>query len=284
MQRLEILWNGSWMSSDGETLTFNEERITRSIGDSLQFGFSQSIDETPLNRTSWSVTSQKPITEEERQSKIPAIRETFSTGPDDTPEKFPSPRKIAGIEAWELPGSKTQVDFMDAYAPYSVASEALWLPIGQAFVEFIEAVLETPAIEQYSQMKPKWLTKQAPEKIQMLVPEIVQAIEQWTPKQLYKNEEAYEGSLSEYLVGRGIDAPQQQGKSLTDILAAHGIGIEIKVKPNRGEYDRLSGQIMRQLEEFGIVVVLIIRPNKLDLFNEYKARFASDDRVTFIHK
>lgn len=127
-----------------------------------------------------------------------------------------------------------------------------------------------------------WLTKRASEQVQMRVPEIIQAIQKWVPKQRYKAEEAYVAALAEYLVGLGIDAPEQQGKSLTDILAAHGIGTEVKLTPDRSEYDRLAGQIMRQLEEYGIVIVLILRPDKRDLLEEYKSRF--DDRVIFITK
>jgi hypothetical protein len=134
----------------------------------------------------------------------------------------------------------------------------------------------------FSAVNIPWLTKQAPENVQMHVPEIVQAIEKWVPKQRYATEETYEAALAEYLVGLGIDAPEQQGRSLTDILAAQGIGVEVKLRPSRAKYDRLSGQIMRQLEEFGVVVVLILRPDKRDLLNEYSARF--DDRVIFVIK
>lgn len=127
-----------------------------------------------------------------------------------------------------------------------------------------------------------WLTKQASNSIKMRVPEVIRAIEEWTPKGRFKGEEAYEAALAEYLVAQGIDAPEQQGMSHVDILAAHGIGIEIKLTPDRSDYDRLSGQIMRQLEEYGVVVVLILRPDKRDLLDEYKSRFG--DRVIFITK
>jgi len=131
---------------------------------------------------------------------------------------------------------------------------------------------------------PKWLTKRASAKVQVEATGVVRTIEGWTPKQRYKLEETYVAALAEYLEGRGIKAPEQQGASLTDILAAYGIGIEAKVNPDRGEYDRLFGQIIRQLEEFGVVIVLIIRPDKRDLLAEYKSRFVHDRRVTFIVK
>ncbi len=282
MQRLKILWDGSWTSSTGEVLKFQEERVTQRLGNSLDLDFPRRVDKTSPDRTSWLITSLKPVTEDERQSKIPAIRETFAHGPDDHPENHIQPWKTAGVEAWDLPGGRTQVDFIDAYSPYrqQVAGEALWLPIGPAFVEFSTAVLETPGIVRSE--VPKWLTKQAPEEAQTRVPEVVRAIEEWTPKQRFKGEEAYEAALAEYLVAQGIDAPEQQGMSLTDVLAAHGIGIEIKLTPDRSDYDRLAGQIMRQLEEYGVVVVLILRPDKRDLLDEYKSRF--DDRVVFITK
>ena len=131
---------------------------------------------------------------------------------------------------------------------------------------------------------PKWLTTRATEDVQKRVPDVIRTIKEWIPKQRYRTEEPYQAALAEHLEGRGITAPEQQGASLTDILAAHGIGVEIKLTPNRSEYDRLAGQIMRQLEEFGVVIVLILRPDKQDLLNEYRARFAGDDRVIFITK
>ncbi len=131
---------------------------------------------------------------------------------------------------------------------------------------------------------PKWLTKQALKGTQARVSDVVQAIQNWIPKQRYAHEESYVAALSEYLVGQGIEAPEQQGMSLVDILAVYEIGIEAKLNPGRSEYDRLYGQIIRQLEEFGIVIVLILRPDKRDLLEEYKSRFAHDTRVVFIAK
>lgn len=150
------------------------------------------------------------------------------------------------------------------------------------WVDSFIAEMERQGFKQQSTSPPEWLTKQVPEEIQKRVPEVIRAIGEWIPKQRYRDEEAYQAALAEYLVGQGIDAPEQQGMSLTDILAGHGIGVEIKLSPKRSDYDRLSGQIMRQLEEFGVVVVLIIRPDKRDLLDEYKSRF--DDRVIFIPK
>lgn len=131
---------------------------------------------------------------------------------------------------------------------------------------------------------PKWLTKQASEELQVEASGVVKTIEDWTPKQRYRKEESYEAALAEYLEGKGIKAPEQQGASLTDILAKLGIGIEVKLNPDRREYDRLCGQIIRQLAEFGIVIVLIIRPEKRDLLEEYKSKFLHDQRITFIVK
>lgn len=131
---------------------------------------------------------------------------------------------------------------------------------------------------------PKWMTKKALEETLMQSKGVVETIKEWIPKQRYKQEESYEAALAEYLEGKGIGAPEQQGASLTDILAVQGVGIEVKVNPGRGDYDRLVGQIIRQLEEFGVLVVLIIRPDRRDLLEEYKSKFAHDKRVTFIVK
>lgn len=131
---------------------------------------------------------------------------------------------------------------------------------------------------------PKWLTKRASAELQVEATGVVKTIEDWIPKQRYKTEETYEAALAEYLEGKGIKAPEQKGASLTDILAKLGIGIEVKLNPGRKEYDRLCGQIIRQLEDFGIVIVLIIRPEKRDLLEEYKSKFVHDQRITFIVK
>lgn len=284
LQRLETLWDGSWTSSSGEVLNFSEKRVTETLrGPASEFP--QHIDKTRPDRTSWVVKSEDPVTEEQRQSKIPAIRRRFARGPDDRPEDYTDPWKTAGIEVWELPGSRVRIDFIDAYAPYSrlVAGEALWIPIGSAFEEFTRVILqEVERISSHSE--PKWLTRKARDEVRAQVPDVIQTIEGWIPKQRYRSEESYQAALAEYLLGHGIEAPEQQGMSLTDILAASGIGIELKLNPDRNDYDRLCGQIMRQLEEFGIVVVLIIRPDKRDLLEEYISRFAHDDRVIFITK
>jgi len=134
----------------------------------------------------------------------------------------------------------------------------------------------------FSAMNIPWMTKEAPENIQMRVTEIVEVINNWIPKLRFRTEEAYEAALAEFLDGQGIQAPEQQGKSLADILAAFGIAIEMKLNPNRDDYDRLSGQIIRHLEEYGIVIVVIARPDKQDMLDEYKSRF--DHRVIFLVK
>jgi hypothetical protein len=135
---------------------------------------------------------------------------------------------------------------------------------------------------EHSLVRPTWMTAKAPEEVKQGVPAVVRVIEEWIPKQRYGSEEPYQSALAEHLVGQGISAPEQQGASLTDILAAHGIGVEIKLTPGRSDYDRLVGQIVRQLEEFGVVIALIVRSDRRDLLEEYESRFVGDDRVIFI--
>ena len=128
------------------------------------------------------------------------------------------------------------------------------------------------------------MKKQASDESKLQASGIIKLIKDWTPKQRYQYEESFVSALSEYLEGKGIKAPEQEGGSLTDILAAYGIGIEVKVKPDRSEYDRLLGQIIRQLEEFGFVIVLLFRTDKRDLLREYEDKFINDPRVVFIVK
>jgi hypothetical protein len=136
----------------------------------------------------------------------------------------------------------------------------------------------------YKSRRPGWLTTRPNKEVEVALPGIVQLTKDWRPKQRFRSEEAYEAALAEWLVGRGIKAPEQQGASLTDVLAAQGVAVEIKLNPSRSEYDRLMGQIMRQLEEFGAVIVLIARPERRDLLEEYQSRWESDDRVFWVTK
>ncbi len=134
----------------------------------------------------------------------------------------------------------------------------------------------------HSSQDPKWLNKLTSVVSSTKVLDIIQLVEKWIPKQRYKSEESYVAALAEYLVGQGVQSPEQQGMSLTDILAGYDSAIEVKLTPERSDYDRLCGQVIRQLEEYSFVIVVIIRPDKRDLLDEYKTRF--DPRVTFIVK
>ena len=48
--------------------------------------------------------------------------------------------------------------------------------------------------------------------------------------------------------------------------------LELKKNPNRGEFDRLSGQIQRHIEEYGKLIIVVCQLETRDLFNEYKNR------------
>jgi hypothetical protein len=174
--------------------------------------------------------------------------------------------------ASELPGQRLRIVFN--------ASRYRRPGVFWRWVETFIAEMERQGFARREARTPEWLKKQASEQVQVRLPEVIRAIEGWIPRQRYRSEGAYGAALAEYLPRQGIEATEQQGASLTDILAAHGIGVEMKLTPDRSDYDRLAGQIMRQLEEFGLVVVLIIRPDRRDLLDECEQRF--DDRVRFI--
>ncbi len=182
--------------------------------------------------------------------------------------------RVGEMWASELPGQRIRVVFnVSRYNNPTV----FW-----KWVDSFIAEMERHGFARRVAQTPAWLKKQASEQVQVRLPEVIRTIDDWIPRQRFKSEGEYEAALAEYLPGQGIVASEQQGASLTDILAAHGIGVEVKLTPDRSDYDRLAGQIMRQLEEFGIVVVLIMRPDKRDLLDEYERRF--DDRVRFITK
>ena len=234
------------------------------------------------NYYSWFLNSHE---KGERGTSVAGPMGTLVCDPDSTLEDYDRAARKQGsslsrilgtAELWatELPGRRLRIIFR---AGRSESPSFFW-----KWADDFIAEIERHGFRQQSTGIPMWLTKQAPEETETSLHKIVQFVEDWIPKQRFTKEEAYEAALAEHLVGKGVPAPEQQGASLVDILAANGIGIELKLNPDRNEYNRLSGQIMRHLEQYGVVIVLILRADNRDLLEEYQSRF--DDRVVFIVK
>ena len=152
MERLGILHNDRWVSSEGKELTFRERRNTseRPVAGADNVYF-YDFDATPPSRGSWEIIWYTP--------------ETFRTHPalplNKTLVKHfqilkSLNRKMvsgcAGIEAYELPNGTTRLDFIDRYLPFkgyprSLPKEFTIIPkqnegIGSAFAEFAQMVIE----------------------------------------------------------------------------------------------------------------------------------------------
>ena len=151
--------SGRWESSTGDRLTFREERQLApsqpgdhpADDDSFIDEPGARADTTPQTRTTWAVVM---LPRKERYTEIPDPRppnmETLVYGSLDGSEKrieYEVTLKeygYAGIEAYEQ-HSGTRVDFLDGYDAVGVMDWGLppvYIPIGPAFDEFCEMVVE----------------------------------------------------------------------------------------------------------------------------------------------
>lgn len=118
MERLEILYNRIWVSSDGTQLEFVDSRHSTAIFIGQCRGGEddgRQISTSPV-RGSWDV-SWRPL----------EVVECYLS-------------RNAGLEAYEQPNKHTRVDFLDNYIP----GKRNWKcePIGPAFGEFCQMVIE----------------------------------------------------------------------------------------------------------------------------------------------
>jgi len=102
-------------------------------------------------------------------------------------------------------------------------------------------------------------------------------IRNWVPAKRHKTEEAYQTELRcilEYEYKYSVR--ENAGISHVDILVEDKIPIELKKKPSRGDFDRLSGQIKRHMEIYDNLIIVICQLDKRYLLNEYSSRFENE--------
>jgi hypothetical protein len=141
MERLGVLHRGRWVSSEGLQLEFEEYRhireelVTSSLSaeelasvppaldcwravwqTGLHSKYYKEVDITPPSRGSWAI-----------------ILRSGTSQPVEG---------RAGIEAYERPEGTTRVDFLDGYLPGARVHRSKWEPIGSAFEEFCQMVIE----------------------------------------------------------------------------------------------------------------------------------------------
>ena len=113
-------------------------------------------------------------------------------------------------------------------------------------------------------------------------------IQNWVPARRYKTEEGYQTELRTVLEHKYEYIVQDEaGPTQVDILVNDSIPIELKKNPKRDDFDRLSGQVDRNIELYGKIIVVICQLETRDLFIEYKNRFEtrySSEQLTLIIK
>jgi len=110
----------------------------------------------------------------------------------------------------------------------------------------------------------------------------------WIPARRYKTEEGYQTELRSILEHKyGLKVQDEAGPTQVDILVNDSIPIELKKNPKREDFDRLSGQVDRNIEFYGKLIIVICQLETRDLFIEYKNRFEtrySKEELIFIIK
>jgi len=84
----------------------------------------------------------------------------------------------------------------------------------------------------------------------------------------------------------GFKTQNEVGTTQIDILVNDTIPIELKKNPKRGDFDRLSGQIIRNINAYGTLIVVICQLETQELFMEYKNslknRYSSEELIFIV--
>jgi|GEM_PF-4832264 len=113
---------------------------------------------------------------------------------------------------------------------------------------------------------------------------IARLIQSWIPSLRRNQEEAYKSDLRHYLAKYFNKVVEEQGDSQVDIVVDDFIPIETKKSPNKSEYDRLDGQIIRHLKNYSCLIVVIFDVRKDDYFNEWREKYLKENRITILAK
>ena len=115
---------------------------------------------------------------------------------------------------------------------------------------------------------------------------ITDVVRSWVPRQNRHYEEAYKAELSEYLRNKGYaKTREEEGTSRTDILVDEVLPIELKLNPPKSELDRMSGQLLDMVAEYGNVIACVIQTKgSLDLLERVQARFKDNPNVRIVVK
>jgi len=96
-------------------------------------------------------------------------------------------------------------------------------------------------------------------------------VRKWTPSKKHRYEEGYQMDLKSYLEYKcGCRVRLEALESKTDLLVNNNYPIEIKKNPNKSEYDRLVGQILRYYKAKENAIAVICDVKSKQLFDDFK--------------
>lgn len=99
---------------------------------------------------------------------------------------------------------------------------------------------------------------------------VIQAIKEWIPRKRYVSEDGYRVDLASYLEGSGFITRMDAGETKVDILVNSSIPIELKKNPRQSAYDRLVGQITRNVRAYGFVITVICDVTRGEMFEDFE--------------
>jgi len=100
---------------------------------------------------------------------------------------------------------------------------------------------------------------------------MVLIVNKWTPSKKHRYEEGYQMDLKSYLEYKhGCHVRLEALESKTDLLVNNNFPIEIKKNPNKSEYDRLVGQILRYYKAKENAIAVICDVKSKQLFDDFK--------------
>lgn len=117
---------------------------------------------------------------------------------------------------------------------------------------------------------------------------VEEMIQSWVPAKRYKTEEGYQSELGTYLeLKHNLKVQLEAGKTQVDILVNGNLPIELKKNQKRDDFDRLVGQIERNIETYRKLIVVICQLETRQIFIEYKNRLEprfSEEELIWILK
>jgi hypothetical protein len=98
---------------------------------------------------------------------------------------------------------------------------------------------------------------------------LIRDVRNWMSARRRNSEESYKVELRGHLESLKYELNEEFGESKSDLLVVRKYAIELKKDPDRGEYDRLFGQVARHLQDYRGVIVLILEATRKDNYDNF---------------